>query len=561
MITFKRGQLRSIVDTVLLGVIAALTAQLFLFLLRVCEQFFLRGIGGYVFPSIAENGTVLAEQIGVYRYWLIPVATTLGGLISGVLVYSIAPESEGHGTDTVVRAFHRTGGAIRARVAPLKLVASAITIGSGGSAGREGPTALVSAGIGSIYATLTRRSDSERRLLVLIGMAAGLSAIFRSPIGTAIFAIEVLYAQMEFEVGALLYTMLGSIVAYTVNGLFEGWNPLFHVPPGLTNPDFQDYLRFLLLGAIAGAVAAVIPEVFYRVRDLFHAIPIPPHFKPALGGMCVGLIALWLPQILGGGYGWIELAINGRLTTTLMLLLVFAKILALALTVSSGGSGGVFAPTLFIGGMLGGAVANLFDQPTVHFSLIGMAAVFGGAARVPLATLLMLLEMTGAYQILAPAALAVVVSYLIQVSLSSRLKYRSLYEAQVFGRWDSRAHHEEHVIAVQRLLRERRIELPPDARHVDLSTLLASGLAVDLPHEMRLVLGRLAEESTWNGCSLSACRKEVVDKPLVFAAVVRGEQVMSADDDLVLQSGDQILAITAAEIPATLRAHLQISGP
>ncbi len=161
------------------------------------------------------------------------MATTLGGLISGILVYSIAPEAEGHGTDTAVRAFHRENGFIRPRVTPLKIVASAITIGSGGSAGREGPTALFSAGVGSIYASMTHRTDAEKRLLVLVGMAAGLSAIFRSPIGTAIFAVEVLYGEMEFEAGALIYTMIGSIIAYAVNGLFVGWQPLFQVPSGL----------------------------------------------------------------------------------------------------------------------------------------------------------------------------------------------------------------------------------------------------------------------------------------------------------------------------------------
>ena len=198
--------------------------------------------------------------IGPHGLWLIPLATTLGGLISGLLVYNIAPEAEGHGTDTVVKAFHRAGGFIRARVAPLKLVASAITIGSGGSAGREGPTALIGAGVGSIYATvLGHRRDEERGLLVLMGMAAGLSAIFRSPIGAAFFAVEVLYGNMEFEAGALLYTMLASIVAYGVNGFFVGWQPLFYFPSGQTVLHPLNYAWFGVLGAASGLIATLLP--------------------------------------------------------------------------------------------------------------------------------------------------------------------------------------------------------------------------------------------------------------------------------------------------------------
>jgi chloride channel protein, CIC family len=256
---------------------------------------------------------------------LIPVATTLGGLISGILVYSLAPEAEGHGTDTAVKAFDRAAGFIRARVPPLKMVASAITIGSGGAAGREGPTALISAGIGSVYATLTHRPDEERRLLVLIGMASGLSAIFRSPVGTAFFAIEVLYGGMEFEANALLYTMLGSIVAYTVNGLFVGYQPLFQVPPNLGIPHFSDYLWYVALGIAAGLVATLIPMAFCGIRDLFGLLHIPPHFKPAIGGLAVGLLALALPQVLGASYGWVQEAINGHLSTELLLSLIFCS--------------------------------------------------------------------------------------------------------------------------------------------------------------------------------------------------------------------------------------------
>jgi CIC family chloride channel protein len=239
---------RLLIDSVLLGVVGALSAQLFMIFLHVSEHIFCVWLAGYVPPGLPEEGGVLRQYIGPDGLWLIPVVTTLGGLISGILVFSLAPEAEGHGTDAAVKAYHWAGGAIRYRVAPLKMLASAITIGSGGAAGREGPTALVSAGFGSIYASITNRSEDDKRLLVLIGMAAGLSAIFRSPIGCAIFAVEVLYSDMEFEAAALYYTLLASVVAYVINGVFVGWHPLFNVPAHLGISSAEDFAYYLVLG-------------------------------------------------------------------------------------------------------------------------------------------------------------------------------------------------------------------------------------------------------------------------------------------------------------------------
>ena len=271
-------------EAILLGVVGGLSAQLFVFLLGISEHFFLGWLAHFTAPGLPHEGGVLKLVIGSHGLWFIPLATTLGGLLSGVLVYSLAPEAEGHGTDNAVKAYHRAGGFIRARIPFIKMVASAITIGSGGAAGREGPTALISAGFSSIYADLTHRSKEERRLLLLAGMAAGLSAIFRSPIGCSVFAVEVLYRDMDYESGALIYTMLASIVAYVVNGMFVGWEPLFQIPPHLTILHYQDYGWYLVLGVVSGLVATVIPSVFYGIRDGFHAIPIPPHFnRPSAG--------------------------------------------------------------------------------------------------------------------------------------------------------------------------------------------------------------------------------------------------------------------------------------
>jgi CIC family chloride channel protein len=549
---------RLLLDAVLLGVVGALGAQAFTYLLRLATHVFLTGLAGYTPPGLPDEGGVLRQVIGPHGLWWIPLATTLGGLISGVLVYSLAPEAEGHGTDTAVKAFHRSGGFIRPRVTPLKMVASAITIGSGGAAGREGPTALISAGIGSIYASVTRRSDEDRRLLVLVGMAAGLSAIFRSPIGTALFAVEVLYGEMEFEGAALLYTMLASVVAYVLNGVFVGWLPLFQVPAGLGDPGLTDYLWYAVLGLASGVVAAWLPLLFYGVRDGFHAIPIPPHFKPALGGLGVGLLALWLPQVLGGGYGWIQEAIDGRLAVRLLLLLVLAKGLAFALTVSSGGSGGVFAPTLFVGAMLGGLVARTTGHPPAAFVVVGMAAVFSGAARVPMATLLMVTEMTGSYRLLVPAALAVFLSYFAQRLLSERLKYRSLYEAQVPTPADSPTHQAEQLHHALRLVKEGKAAAHGPLGRLELTALLESGVVIDLDDGRELALAAPRPGCPWIGQTLSPLLAEA-DGPRIVA-VLRDGRVLSPDGARTLEGDDRLLLVLAPEAWRQVGEHLVRAG-
>ena len=547
---------RLLVDSVVLGVVGGLSAQLFVWLLRISEKVFLVWITGYHPPGLPEDGGVLRQVIGPHGLWLVPIATTLGGLVSGALVYGLAPETEGHGTDTVVKALHWTGGVIRARVPAVKMLASAVTIGSGGSAGREGPTALIAAGFGSIYANLLHRPERERRLLVLMGMAAGLSAIFRSPIGTAIFAVEVLYGGMDFEAEALMYCMLAAIVAYAVNGWFVGFQSLFQVPFHPNATRIEDYGWYIALGAASGIVATILPEVFYRVRDAFAALPVSPWIKPAIGGLGVGLIALRFPQVLGGGYGWIQEAIDGRLAVYLLLILLVAKMVALSLTVSSGGSGGVFAPSLFVGAMLGGLFASIFHHAPAGLVIVGMAAVFGGAARVPIATLLMVAEMTGGYQLLVPAGLAVMLSFVIQLKLSSFFKYGSLYEAQVAGRADSPAHRAENVRTALRLLDEGKISLPPQVNHLHLAALLQSGLALDLPDGSQLVIGALRPESPWVGKTIQTLELSNATADSKIVAVLRGKSVMLARPETVLQPGDRLLLMAPQNAQVDLEQHL-----
>jgi len=536
----RRDQ-RLIFDAVVLGLVGAGSAWLFLFLLDVATRLLLNEVGGY---GVSGGATP----------WRIPLATTLGGLLSGLLVYGVAPEAEGHGTDTVVGAFHRSKGRLRARIPPVKMIASAITIGSGGAAGREGPTALIAAGIGSLYGGFRQRSDEERRLLLLMATAAGLSAVFRSPIGTAVFAVEVLYSEMEFDAPALLYTLIASVVAYASIGFSTGWGPLFVVPPSLAVTQPGDYVWYALLGMAAGVVAVAIPSVFYGMRDLFRRLPMPRALKPALGGLCVGLLAIPMPQVLGGGYEWIQSAIDGHLAIATLLVLLVGKTLAFSLTISSGGSGGVFAPTLYVGAMLGALLAQLFAQPPAAFAVIGMAAVFAGAARVPIASLLMVTEMTAGYHLLAPAGLAVASSYLIQVALSTNRRYRSLYEAQVASPVESPAHHERFLRGAFHLLTLRGVELPSDLDHLQLMPLLRAGVPLDLPDGKQLQLGTLTAGSSWVGRSTTA---PLAVGEAEIVAVLRGEQLHLPDPGLNLEVEDRLLFLASPAAWDDLRRLLE----
>lgn len=533
---------RLLLDTLLLGVAGVVAAQLFNFLLGIARTLFLGGIAGYRPPGLPSEGASPIEVIGPHGLWLVPVATTLGGLLVGILTTWLAPEAEGHGTDAVVRAFHRSAGVLRARVAPVKLVASALTIGSGGAAGREGPIALIAAATGSWYATIMRRSDAERRLLLLVGAAAGLSAIFRSPIGAALFVIEVLYADMEFEASALLHATLAAIIAYAINGLFVGWGALFRVPPiaGFRSP--LSYGWYALLGLAAGLFATALPVVFYRTRDAFRRLPVPLYLKPAIGAFLTGLLILAFPQVIAGGYGWIQQAIDGHMALGTMAALAVAEIAALSFTVSSGGSGGVFAPSLFIGAMLGGACAALGHQPIAPFVVVGMAAVFAGAAHVPIATMMMVTEMTGGYTLLVPAALAVLLSYLVQTRLSARFKYHSIYEAQVPSRAASPAHYAQHLEIALRILREEELS-NLNLGGLDLVSLIRSGIRVELANDRRLFIGVLRAESPFVGTTIGASGRNLAGIDTNIIGVVRGERMVPPRADLVLEAGDRLILV------------------
>src|SRR4051794_23039257 len=284
------GAGRVAVCSPLVGLIAGLGAVAFLRLLELMYRYVLGGLMHLVLPPTGEGAPRALSY--PYPWWLVLLVPALGGLVSGLIVFTWAPEAEGHGTDALIRAFHRGGGMIRGRVPLIKGIASIITIGTGGSAGQEGPIAQIGAGFGSFLARLLRLSPSERRLLMLAGTAGGIGAIFRAPLGGALFAVEVLYATTAIESAALLPCLASSIVAYSTFALFITPQPIFIVPD-LAFRGLSELPMFALLALACAGVGWIYVRVFYGIRDyVFKPLPLPRHIKPALGGLLLGLIAL-----------------------------------------------------------------------------------------------------------------------------------------------------------------------------------------------------------------------------------------------------------------------------
>jgi CIC family chloride channel protein len=544
----------------LIGIVGGLAAQIFVFLSNLAERLFLVGFAGYQPP---QPGTLNPEPIiGSWGLWLIPVSTTLGGLLSGFLVYTFAPEAEGHGTDAAVEAFHFKGGKIKPIVPLIKTFASAITIGSGGAAGREGPTAQISVGVGSIVADLLRLPDEERRILVLAGMAAGLAAIFRSPLGMAIFAVEILYSGMAFETEALIYTVIASVVAYAVNGLFVGWSPIFLFPQTVHFTQPIALVGYTVLGIVAGVVGAVEPPVFYGIRDLFRALKIPNHIKPAIGGLLLALLAFFVPEVLSTGYGWVQKAMTGNYIGWSLILLALAKILAMSLTISSGGSGGVFGPNVYIGGMVGAWVAFAADYliPSADlnpaaFAVVGMAAVFAGTARVPIATLIMVAEMTGGYGLIVPSMLATTIAFVVERAVSAGFKYPRLYEAQVELRSDSPTHLESMLKATFAVLERGPLVDLGNVTLPHLASLLRHGTPIPIHGgQGNLLTVNIAKKSPLANHTIAEVFEQFPE--LLAVAIIRDQKIQLPRGSTQLQGGDQLLI--AANDTTSVEAFKQL---
>ena len=460
----------------IIGVGAGLAAIAFHRAIELVTTWTLGDLAGFKPPQPLGEGQDIISTIT--HWWAIPVITTLGGLLAGFVVYKLAPEAEGHGTDTAIDAYHNKNGNIRWRIPYVKFVASTITIGTGGSAGPEGPASQMGAGFGSFIAQIIHLSVEDRRIAVAAGMGAGIAAIFKAPLGGGILAAEILYLQgMESEV--LIPAFIASMIAYVVYASVQGFTPIFGTGLNISFNDPISLVYYGILGIACGLIGILCTRTFTFVKDIFHRWSIPRILKPAIGGLLTGLIALWLPQVLGIGYGWAQLAMTPDaigIALALLAVLVFAKIIATAFTVESGGSGGVFAPGIVIGGLLGavlwGLLRNVPHMPSLaSFVIVGMMAFLGAVGHVPLAVMVMIAEITGSYQLLAPAMIAVGLAYVI-------IGNNTMYHSQVLSPAESPAHRDKYAypllnrMQVKEAMRTKVLTLSPDATIADAAGLM-----------------------------------------------------------------------------------------
>ncbi|HWG01725.1 MAG TPA: chloride channel protein [Trebonia sp.] len=424
-----------------IGAIAGLGAIVFYAALQGATHLFLGTLAGYAPPTPAGEGG--AAGTGHYaRPWAIPLVVILGGLIAGFIVFTWAPEAEGHGTDAAIDAVHHNPRGIRLRAVIVKIIASAVTIGSGGSGGREGPTAQISAGFGSLLARVLNLSPEDGRIAVSVGIGSGIGSIFGAPLGGAVLASDIVYKD-DFEFSALLPGTFASVIAWAIFGGVYGYRPLFAIPGYHFDHPVQ-LLWFAIIGLLAGGIGLLYSKVFYGVAALSRRLPLSRRFRPAVGAALVGLLALWLPEVLGTGYGWVQQGLANQLLHTplyIVLLLPFARIVATALSIGTGGSGGVFGPGMVIGAFTGLAVWRLLEpiapgvgHSPAAFVVVGMMAVFGGISRAPIAVALMVAEMTGSISLLAPAMVAIAVSWFIVERADD-----SIYRSQLRSKADSAA--------------------------------------------------------------------------------------------------------------------------
>lgn len=363
----------------------------------------------------------------MHHYYIILVPA-LGGAVVGPLVYFFAREAKGHGVPEVMAAVATQGGKIRPRVAVIKIFASAISIGSGGSVGREGPIVQIGSALGSTLGQLVKAHTGMMRSLVACGAAGGIAATFNAPIGGVLFSLEVIMGR--FIGGHLIMVIISSVCSSVVARVLLGDEPAFSVPAYPMNSPYELFL-YAILGVIAALIALLYSKTLYKFEDFFDNIKIVPEYvKPVFGGLIIGTIALKFPQIMGVGYESIEQALAGKMTLWLLAALIIMKILATSITIGSGGSGGVFAPGLFIGAMLGGMMGIIYNQmlPDIAaipaaYALAGMGGVFAASAQAPITGILMLFEMTNDYHLILPLMVTCIISYVLFGVLSKKSIY------------------------------------------------------------------------------------------------------------------------------------------
>ncbi len=408
-----------LVLAVIVGLVSGLGAVAFRWLIKSFQSLFFGG------------GSQLLPFLGDYYVMLIPA---VGGLLVGLLVCFLAREAKGHGVPEVMEAVALKGGRIRPRVSLVKALASSICIGSGGSVGREGPIVQIGSSFGSAIGQWLKLPDETVKVLVACGAAGGIAATFNAPIAGVFFALEIILGRVVTR--RFAYVVISAVVADFIAQVFLGNTRAFDIPTfGIVSP--WEFLFYVALGILAALAATAFTSILYWCEDRFDSLKMREYLKPALGGLAIGAIGLYSHDLFGVGYEGISKALSGQLGILMLLSLFALKIAATSLTLGSGGSGGIFAPSLFIGAMLGTAVGSAFGIffPSITassgaYGIAGMAAVFAGAARAPFSAILIIFEMTGNYAMILPLMTAVVISTVV----SRALKRESIYTLKLLRR-------------------------------------------------------------------------------------------------------------------------------
>jgi chloride channel protein, CIC family len=389
----------------------------------------LGGLGAVAFRALITlvqrvfwgDATYTLDLVRGHAWWWVLLVPAVGGLLVGPLVHFFAREAKGHGVPEVMEAVALRSGAIRPRLVVVKSLASALTIGSGGSVGREGPIVQIGSAIGSAIGQGLRVSGSRLRTLVGCGAAAGIAATFNAPVAGALFAVEIILG--DFGVSRFSPIVISSVLATVVSRHFLGNNPAFDVPAhGLVS--VWELGFYGVLGIAAAGVALAFIWLVYRLEDFFESLSVKPWLLPAGGGLMIGALGIAYPHILGVGYETINLALDGQLAIGLLVTLVAVKLVATSLTLGSGGSGGVFAPSLFLGAMLGGTVGVLANawfpgitESSGAYALVGMGAVVAGTTHAPITAILIIFELTSDYTLILPLMASCIISTLVTTAV------------------------------------------------------------------------------------------------------------------------------------------------
>ncbi len=414
--------LRILCLAIVIGALAGYGAVLFRYGIKLLQYLFYRNQADYL---------AFAATVPTYLKVGLPA---LGGLIVGILVTFGAPEAKGHGVPEVMEAVALREGRIRKRVALVKIMASWICIGSGGSVGREGPIVQIGSSLGSTIGQLLKVKGSQLKTLIGCGAAAGIAATFNAPIAGTLFALEILLG--DFGLASFSPVVLSAVLSTTISRHYFGALPSFVVPAYSLQSNWEIFI-YPFLGVLAGTVSILFVTTLYKCEDIFEKLPLPNYLKGALGGLLLGLMLTRWPQVFGVGYGAINVALLTQLPLALLLMLALLKILATSITLGSGGSGGIFAPSLFIGAMTGSffgtAVHHLLPAVTAGpgaYALVAMGALVAGTTQAPITAILIIFELTNDYQIILP----LMVSCLISTIISTVYLKGSIYTIKLLRR-------------------------------------------------------------------------------------------------------------------------------